>query len=55
MAQSQYERFKSAYIEAIYFTETGDDEQPESTIRLSPDAFAIRRRAIAKANEESTP
>lgn len=29
------ERMTAAYIEAVYFTETGDDEQPPATATLS--------------------
>lgn len=30
--------FTRAYIEAIYFTETGDTDQPDSEAELTPDA-----------------
>ena len=34
------DEFTRAYIEAIYFTDTGDEGQPEVDDELSPDALA---------------
>ena len=34
------ENFTNAYIEALYFTDTGDDEQPPSDLELSDDCRA---------------
>jgi hypothetical protein len=33
------EKFIAAYIEAIYFTDTGDDRQPPEDAELSPEAL----------------
>ncbi len=33
------DRFIQAYIEALYFTDTGDDEQPDSDTELSPETL----------------
>ena len=36
---TKLEKFTRAYIEAIYFTDTGDEDQPPEDAELSPEAL----------------
>ena len=36
--EQQLEQFTAAYIEAIYFTDTGEDEQPPTDATMADDS-----------------
>lgn len=40
MTPSDFQRFYNAYIEALYFTDTGEEDQPAGHLALHPDALA---------------
>lgn len=50
-AGAELDAFTAGYIEAIYFTETGDSEQPDSEIEMSAEAIAT---AVAACTEFQT-
>ena len=43
MTDKSFEDFHAAYIEALYFTDTGDEDQAAQDAKLSPDAAEICR------------
>ena len=45
---SPLDRFTGAYIEALYFTETGDEGQPDSDAELTPLSRANALNACAR-------
>jgi len=43
-----FERFKAGYIDALYFTDTGEEGQPDADTELAPEAKArISKRCAA--------